>query len=392
MDPYLSGIEHLLRTPPAVFATGRIGLVCHPASLTAGGEHSAGALRRYLGDRLAAILGPEHGFLGAAGPGEEVAGFRHPEWGIPVHSLYGDHRKPTPEMLDGLDAVVFDLQDLSVRCYTYVSTLRLVMEACAAQGKTLIVADRPTPFPDQLDGPLLDPAFRSFVGDIATPLVYGMTPAETALWLHERYIKDLDLAVSPMLGYARSPRRGADWGPWVPPSPGIRSWESAWCYPATVFTEALPTLDCDRGGLLPFQVVAAPWIEAGRLATLLDGAPLRGAGFYPVWYRPAGGSYGGETVQGIRIVVEQPEIFRPVEVAVWLLALLQREYGAERLWDAPGARPGFFDQLMGTNRVRLALQAGKDPAEIVNGWTLEREAFEHARSSALLYSVCSAGS
>jgi len=157
-------------------------------------------------------------------------------------------------MLDNLDAIVLDLQDLGARCYTFVSTLRYVLEAAASARKQVIVADRPIPLPRVVDGPMLDERFSSFVGCVRAPLHYGMTPGETAAWLKHALALDLDLKVAPMKNYCRQSRRGPDWPPWIPPSPGIRSWETGYCYLATVFGEALPAINIGRNSNLAFQV------------------------------------------------------------------------------------------------------------------------------------------
>ena len=368
-------MERLLARPPSSLRNRRIGLLAHPASVLAHGVQSAFLLREKFGTRLTALLGPEHGFYGGAAAGEKVADARHPAWNIPVHSLYGEHRKPSAAMLADIDVLIIDLQDLAVRCYTFISTLWLAMQACAEQGKTLVVCDRPVPFPRVLDGPVTDPAFTSFVAQVPVPLVYGMTQAEAALLLKSIHKLDVDLVVMPMQGYRRCGNRPAMDTPWVSPSPGIRLWETAWTYPATVWCEALPALQCGRGGLSPFQMITAPWIDPGKLLSRLDRLKLPGITFSPHW----------DPDPGIRLTVTNPDRCAPVAAGITILSTLQKLYGPERLWNHPGTRPEWFDKLMGADQVRLALQAGADGRDISMGWKSGLAAFRSIRKEYLLY-------
>ncbi len=349
--PFQTGLDVLLTRHRAWLKGKRVGLLAHPASVDARGAHAANRLHSALGKNLAALFGPEHGFFGDAGAGEKVSHSRHPAWNIPIHSLYADQRRPTAAMLHDLDVLIFDLQDLAVRCYTFVSTLRYVMEACAAFGKTLIICDRPIPFPNIVDGPMLDPEFESFVACVNMPLVYGMTPGEAALFLHSDLKLKLDLRISKMTGWKRAPARPRF--PWIPPSPGIRSWEIAWCYPATVWAEALTAVDIGRGGSLPFQLVMAPWLDAEKLAY---GLKFEGARAVPHWGRHP----------GIRLVVTEPDTFHPVSAGLKIIHAL-----GPRAW--MGARVEWFNKLMGTDRALKTRQ-------------FQNASFVRARKRCLLYS------
>lgn len=382
---FLCGLDVLLRRHKKWIAGRRVGLVSHLAATTANGMTSAERLWREPGVRLAALFGPEHGFFGLAGAGETVARQRHPAWRLPMYSLYGAARKPTPAMLRGLDTLIVDLQDLGARPYTYGSTLRTVLEAAAAGGQTVIVADRPIPLPRILDGPPLDPAFASFVGLLPAPMCYGMTPGETALWLRRELGLSVDLRVAPLRGYRRQPGRDADWPPWIPPSPGIRAWETARCYLSTVFTEAMPHISNGRGTALVFQVVGAPWIVGRALCERLEALRLPGAAFYAHPFQPTVGPYAGRTLDGVRIVARDPAVFHPVRVSVALMAALQTLYGRKRVWAAAGCRPDFFDRLYGGDTVRKALEDGETAAAIAARWQPARRAFARRRRDVLLY-------
>lgn len=374
-DGFQLGIEALLTDGKKVLRGRRVGLLAHPASVDTRGCHSSVLLREVCGDKLVALFGPEHGFFGRGAAGEQIGDERHPAWGIPIHSLYGRHRRPTEEMLRDLDVLVFDLQDIGVRCYTFVSTLRYVMEECARLGKTLVVSDRPVPLPHVIDGPMPDGRHDSFVCDVPAPLVYAMTPGETAYWLQQKLsLRDLDLRVADMRCYDAPVSRRATWGPWISPSPGIRSWETGQIYPATVCFEALPAIEYGRGGTEPFQIVSAPWIVAEELAERLNAEDMPQVAFHPHWSpRP-----------GVRIALARSTQCWPVTVGMRILSVLQELYGAERLWGAEGTREGFFDQLMGTDEVRRIVRSGM-ARNLGRMWSEASRSFAEERRAALLY-------
>lgn len=360
----------------------KVGLVAHRASVDINGIHSAQLINAKLDKGLRCLFGPEHGFASTALAGAEVKDGWHPEWKIPIHSLYGNTRKPTREMLEGLDMIVVDLQDISVRCYTYVSTLRLVLEAAARHGLDVVVADRPVPFPNVADGPMLDPAVESFVGMIPAPLVYGMTPAETALFLKKQVVPEVSLFVIPMSGW----RRDAGWpviAPWNPPSPGIRTWETAMIYPSLVCCEALPMLDYGRGTPNIFRIVAAPWIRAADLIKKMGQLP--GLETSIEKYTARWGREAGMELEGVKFSVVSPENLCPVETAVRLLSAIQELYGPAKLWSDPETRPAFFDELMGTPSVREALQKGTAASKIIASWKPGLAGFETIRKSIQIY-------
>lgn len=378
---FRTGIETIGRR----LAGRRVGLLTHAAALTVPGASSVEALLAG-GARLAALFGPEHGFFAAGGgAGGAHTIRRHPVWGAPLRSLYGPARAPDPAAFRGLEALVIDLQDIGARCYTYLSTLRQCLEAAGRAGLPVVVADRPIPLPVTPDGPTLDPAFESFVGALRLPMATAMTPAEAAFWIRADLGLDTPLTALPMRGWARAARRGPDWPPWAPPSPAIRSWESAACFLTTVFTEALPAVRCSRTEALPFQLVGAPWLKTGPMLDELRAARLPGAAFHPHPYVTATEPGAGRLLPAIRIVATDPLRFRPVLVSVAILAALQRHHGRRRLWNGPGVRPGWFDKLYGTDQVRLALLDGESPAAIAARWKPGLARFRNSRARVRLY-------
>ena len=382
---FAPGIATLLTKHREWIAGQRIGLLSHPAAVDACGAPSAALLMRAPRVKLRALFGPEHGYFGGALAGEPVAHRVHPEWRIPVFSLYGRFRKPAPHMLRDLDTIVFDLQDIGARPYTFVSTLRLLLEAAAEQGKRVVVADRPVPLPSCVDGPVMRPPFESFVAALPIPMFHGMTPGEAALWMKHNLRIDVDLKVAQMRGYGRAPQRGRGWPPWIPPSPGIVSWETAECYASMVFLEAFPGIDHGRGMGLPFQVLGAAGLDGAALCRTLNARRFPGAVWHPhvAVLRDAAGR--PRLVTAARIVVTDSGAFRPVAASVHVLHALQQLRGMARWWAQPGARPDFFDKLYGTARVREELQSGASPGEIVRAWRAEIRAFAPTRSAVLLY-------
>ena len=358
---FATGLEQWLARRPRGGSRARIGVVAHAASVHAGGAHAVDVLHARWGRRLTAIFSPEHGFAGTAAAGADVPHGVHPAYGIPVYSLHGDTRKPTAEMLAGVDVLVFDLQDIGARCYTYGSTLRLVLEAAAESGRKVVVADRPVPLYGVCDGPVLRPGFESFVGMIPqAPLLHGLTPGELARWLVRTLGLKTELEVSAMSGWpAAGPfgknatMQGLTPMGWIPPSPAIRSPAGACCYTATVFTEALPALDCDRYGPDAFQVLGAPWLNPEAVCEAAG--RLQGASASPCDYVSR-----GVKMKGVRISVRNAALFRPVTIGAKLLRAMANVHGVKKIWNATGTRAAFFDQLAGGPEWREAIRGTDD--------------------------------
>jgi uncharacterized protein YbbC (DUF1343 family) len=385
MLPYVPGITALLDEHQDWIEGRRIALLSHRAAVDQNGRTTAELLHRESGATLVALFAPEHGYDSSAPAGQATPDSRHPEWNIPIYSLYGTHRKPTPEMLRNVDALIFDLQDIGARPYTYVSSLRCLLESAAAVRKRVIVCDRPIPLPSVLDGPLLNPALESFIACLRAPMTYGMTPGETALWLRATLGLSLDLRIARLRGYARQPLSSTDWPQWIPPSPRILSWDTARCFVATVFTEALPHIDSGSGTPLVFQVLGAPPVGRRRLADALNGLTVPGVNLQPLRFTPTAGLYAGNELDGVRLLVADPQRFRPAATAVAILARLQKTFGADWVWSETRVQPGFFDQLFGDRTVREALLDGESAEAIIRRWESGLAEFRASRATSLLY-------
>lgn len=379
------GIDTLLRRHRDWLAGRRVGLLSHTAAVDVTGSTSAATLWHAPDIRLTCLMAPEHGFFGRAAAGRHCRTVKHPTWGIPIYSLYGARRTPTDAMLKQVDVVVFDLQDIGARAYTYVSTLALLLRAAGAAQKPVIVADRPIPLPDVVDGPVPAARCHSFVAAIDAPLCYGMTPGETATWLTRAEHLDVELRVARMRGYRRESERPGGAPPWLQPSPAMQSWESAACFPITVCMEGIGALDHGRRTNLPFQVFGTTWTHGEDLASALNACALKGVRFHPHAYMPDPHVPAKRPIDGVRITVTDARRVRPALTAVTILHTLQQLYGARRLWAPATARPAFFDKLWGTDRVRTMLRGGAAPDTIAATWRGPLRRFRCARADNLLY-------
>ena len=331
--------------------------------LTMQATSTTGRLVNVFPDRLKALYSAEHGFFGTVAAGEKTDSAWHPFWNLPIHSLYGEHRKPTPEMLEGIGRMVIDLCDIGVRCYTYLATLKNTLEACAEAHLPVTVLDRQVPMGNVLDGPMLKPEFTSFVAPINVPLCHGMTPGECAMWIKKTEDLDLDLTVIRLDGWNH--RMHEPWPNFIPPSPAIRSWDCAVAYPMTVFTEAYPAVDCDRDGPLAFRVIGAPWLDVkGVMADLKTGLDTCGVEMRPYRYSPKGGHYAGFNLNGILFSVSRPYGYYPVTAGVLIFTALLQHHGQKV---TVGARPEWLDKLFGSTEVRDTLRSG-DLGHLFQSW------------------------
>ncbi|MEX2607099.1 MAG: DUF1343 domain-containing protein [Kiritimatiellia bacterium] len=350
----MSGLHRLLQLDTLPMAGARVGFLGHHASVTPEGTHAVDALSRRSEWILARLFSPEHGFFGKAAAGERVEDSLHPRRRLPVHSLYGNSRSPDAEWLEDLDLMVVDLQDLGVRCYTYGSTLQNMLHACAAASLPVLVLDREIPLAGIEDGPMPSAELKSFVSQLPLPLVYGLSQGELARALKniEPELASLDLSVldtiAPLTPFV-----------WIPPSPAIVCVEAARLYPLTVWSEAIADVWVDRGGPLSFQCWAMPDLTEKGVEGISASLTLPGITITPrAFDTPQGVWHGFQFEQNFE------ESFRPVTAAVHLLSGLRDHLGPDRLFTRTGARPFFFDQLMGTRTVREQLCAGRSATSI----------------------------
>jgi uncharacterized protein YbbC (DUF1343 family) len=320
-------------------------------------------LTKALPGRVKALFSAEHGFFGTAGAGERTPSAWHPYWNLPIHSLYGEYRKPTKEMLDGIGRMVIDLCDIGVRCYTYLATLKNTLEACAENEIPVTVLDRPIPMGDVMDGPMRRSSYSSFVAPLNVPFCHGMTPGECAVWIVKQQKLDLDLTVVKLSNWNHKYHQ--PWPNFVPPSPAIRNWDCAVAYPMTVFTEAYPAIDCDRDGPLAFRIIGAPWMDTAALMKDLEpGLDTCGVEMRPYRYSPKGGPYQGLNLNGILFSVSRPVAYYPVTASVLIFTALIQRHGRKA---TEKARPEWMDKLYGSPDVRDTLGSG-DLGTLFQSW------------------------
>jgi uncharacterized protein YbbC (DUF1343 family) len=382
------GLQRLLDRPDPVRGL-RIGLVVNPSSITPDLEHAMVALSGCRGVRVTALFGPEHGIGADAQDLVEVGHSRDRGTGLPVYSLYGETRVPTAPMLAGLDAMVFDVQDVGSRYYTFVYTMLHVMEACAREGKRVVVLDRPNPIGGEVvDGNVLDPDYRSFVGLHPLAVRHGMTAGELALMFREELSLDVDLHVVPMKGWRRRMTYEDTGLPWVLPSPNIPTVDTAFVYPGGCLVEGT-NLSEGRGTTRPFELVGAPWLDGPALARALEKERIPGAGFRAAAFTPTFQKHAGLLCRGVQVHVLDRTRFPAFLAYLLLVHHARRQDPARFAWRDPPYEYELvklpFDILCGTDRVRKAVEAGVSPKRLVPAWRREIAPFRKRRARYLLY-------
>jgi len=383
-----SGLERLLGRPGGLRGR-RLGLVANPTSVTADLVHAAQALHEARAFRLEALFGPEHGIWADAQDLVEVGDSRDPRTGLPVHSLYGKTRVPTPEMMAGLEAMVFDVQDVGSRYYTFAYTMLHVLEACAAAGVTVVVLDRPNPLGGAVvDGNVLDPEYRSFVGLHTLAVRHGLTVGELALLFRAERGLAVDLHVVRMEGWRREMHFEDTGLPWVLPSPNMPTVDTAFVYPGGCLIEGT-NLSEGRGTTRPFELVGAPWLDPWVLVRDLEREGLPGVGFRPVFFTPTFQKHAGRLCGGVQVHCRDRGRF-PAFLTYLLIVHHARRQDPKRFaWRDPPyeyelvRRP--FDILCGTDRVRRTIEGGASPRGLSAGWRREAAAFRRRRAPYLLY-------
>lgn len=369
----------------------RVGLITNPSGVNRNLATTLEVLRRAPGVQLVALFGPEHGVYGDVHAGDRVETRTDPRTGLVVHSLY-PLMKPTPEMLRGLDAVVYDLQDTGCRSYTYITTMGEAMEACAEAGVEFVVLDRPNPLGGlRIEGGLVEEAFRSPVSRWNVPYVYGMTCGELARMINgEGWIKArCKLTVIPLRGWKRSMVWRDTGLPWVPTSPHVPHGESPLFQVATGIIGELSgkAVSTGIGYTLPFQCLAAPGVDKHKLAETLNGYQLPGVRFFPITFKPYYFGFEHTNVNGVQIFFTDPARAPLTAINFYGLEAFRRVTGRDLFEESVRAQRGFamFDKVNGTDAIRRALQAGRPAAEIVASWRDAETKFRQQRKPYLLY-------
>ena len=368
-----TGLEVLLSDSMHLVRGKRVGLLTNHSGRLSDGTSSIDALFKAPGVKLVALFGPEHGIRGVAKAGEKIASSVDSATGVPVYSLYGDIRAPTADMHKDIDVLLYDIQDVGARVYTFQWTMALAAEAAGKAGKTFLILDRPNPIrADRIDGGILDTAFKSLVGLYPVALRYGFTPGELGLYLVGSGKLKADVRVAPMQGYRRSMWYEETGLPWVNPSPNLRNVDASLLYTGTVFFEGV-NISEGRGTDDPFAQVGASWLtDAGAIAAELNAKKIPGVSFDSI-SRPveAGFEFGGETIPMLHVRVTDRNAVEPVVVGAQMLRAIYWRHKDKWVW-----RRGSIDRLSGSTRLREAVEKEGGIEALLPVLRAEARAFE----------------
>ncbi|MBP7459889.1 MAG: DUF1343 domain-containing protein [Candidatus Delongbacteria bacterium] len=382
------GIDVFIRQAAQDYKGKTLGLISNPTGVTADLQSDIDVLVSLNDPKLIKLFGPEHGLRGDAYAGDRVDDMTDPVTGLPIYSLYGKNHKPTREMLQGVDVLLYDIQDIGSRGYTYIYTMALAMEAAAENGIEFVVLDRPSAMrADIVDGNILDPEFKSFIGMYPIAYVYGMTPGELAMYFNREFKLNAKLRVIKMEGYTRNMDYSETGLAWIPPSPHIPRSESAYFCAATGCMGELRTVSEGVGYTLPFELCGAEWIDGRKLASTLNQRRLPGVIFRPLVYKPYYGPFQGKNCSGVQLILTSRAEFRPFVVQIHLLQAIHQ------LWpDQPflgtlenAGRKDMFEKAAGTDQIRRAILQNQSAEQIIAAYTPALNQFLETRRQYLLY-------
>ena len=374
----------------------RVGLVTNPSGVDRYMNSTVDILYNAPGVELVALYGPEHGVRGDVYAGGHVTDTRDEATGLPVYSIYGSTRKPTPEMLEGIDVMVYDIQDVGVRSYTFISTLGLVMEACAEKDIEVMVLDRPNPLGgNKIEGCYVESGFFSFVSQYEIPYVYGLTVGELAVMINEEGMNrgqkgnqapaHCKLTVIPMEGWTRDMLYEDTALPWVLPSPNIPFKETPMYYAAAgVCGELYGFMNIGIGYTLPFQVFGATWLDPEKLKSRLESYSLPGVSFRTIYFKPFSGSQKGQLVKGLQYFFTDYESARITETQFYVMQAVAELYPDKKAFEIISGY-GLFDKVCGTDYVRTEFQKRYDFTDIKDYWRKDEETFRELSQRYYIY-------
>jgi uncharacterized protein YbbC (DUF1343 family) len=384
------GLERLLEDGALLLQGARVGVICNQASVDHGFHHAADLLHAHSDVDLRALFGPQHGIRGDVQDNMiETAHGVDRKTGVPVHSLYSETREPTEEMLRDVDVLVFDMQDVGCRIYTFVYTLANCMRAASKLGKRVVVCDRPNPINGvSVGGNILEPEYASFVGQFPLPTRHGMTVGELARMFNDHFSINCDLEVVPMNGWRREFWHDDTDAPWVLPSPNMPALDSATVFPGTVHFEGTQVSE-GRGTTKPFELIGAPYIDPDDYADKLNALNLPGVFFRSCVFQPTFQKHAGVSCGGVQIHVTNRDEFEPVFAGVAMVKLVHDMYPNEFRWKVPPYEYVYdknpFDVIAGTNKIREAFEQRIELDEIRETWERPLLEFRQLRESFLIY-------
>lgn len=385
----LTGIEVLKEQNFKLLEGKRVGLITNPTGVDASLKSTIDILYEAPNVKLVALYGPEHGVRGNVYAGGTIGNEMDEKTGLPVYSLYGKTRKPTPEMLKGIDVLVYDIQDVGCRSYTYISTLGLAMEAAAENNIEFVVLDRPNPLGgEKIEGNITEDAFISFVSQFKIPYIYGQTCGELAFMLNEENMlkKKCKLTIVKMKNWNREMKWEDTGLEWVIASPHIPHKHSSYFYPVTGILGELYYLSIGVGYTLPFQIVAAPWIKADELAKAMNQLNLQGIIFRPIYLTPFYGTFKGENCQGIQIHITDYKNASLSEIQFYIIDQINKLYPDKNIFlHADSTRFSMFDKVCGTDQIRSTFQKNGTIDEILKIWNKDKEQYYQLSKKYYLY-------
>ncbi len=377
----IPGIEVFLSDVPSALRGKRVGLITNQSAVDRSKTPDIDLIANHKDLKLVALFAPEHGIRGTLAAGAKIEDEVDPKTGVPVYSLYGsEDRGPTAEMLKNVDVLVYDLLEVGGRTWTYVSTMAVSMEAAKKKGIPFVVLDRPNPIGGEIvEGALVEPKFKSFVGMYPIPARHGMTVGELAKLFNERHQIGADLIIIKASNWRRSQWMDQTGLPWTNPSPNLRSLAALINYPGTVYFEGT-NLTEGRGTDRPFEQIGAPWLNAKEVVRVMNDRKLPGIHFEAITLSiaPTAAKHAGLTIPGIRFVITDREAYRPVRTALLLIDEIRRQHTSDFMWR------GSIDRLTGSDKARLAIESGQLPALLAE-WDREAAEFKTGSKQFLLY-------
>ena len=390
VQPVQLGLKRLLEQKPDALRGARVGLICNQASVDHGYQHAADLLFQNPEIQLSALFGPQHGIRGDVQDNMIETGHGiDRKTGLPVHSLYSETREPTDAMLQDVDVLVFDMQDVGCRIYTFVYTLANCMRAARRLGKKVIVCDRPNPINGaSMEGNILEPEYASFVGQFPLPTRHGMTVCELAQMFNEHFKIGCELEVIPMSGWKREFWHDDTDAPWVMPSPNMPTLDAATVFPGTVHFEGTQVSE-GRGTTKPFELIGAPYIDPDAYADALNALGLRGVFFRSCVFQPTFQKHAGVSCGGVQIHVTDRDSFEPWLTGIAMAKFAHDMYPNDFLWKVPPYEYVYdknpFDVISGTAKIREAFEQGIELDAIAAETKAPLEEFKDLREPYLLY-------
>ncbi|RLL46976.1 DUF1343 domain-containing protein [Oceanobacillus piezotolerans] len=380
------GVEVLLNDQKDLIEGKRVGLITNPTGVDKELNSIVDRLHNDPDVELTALYGPEHGVRGDAQAGAYVEFYTDETTGLPVYSLYGQTRKPTPEMLENVDVLLFDIQDVGTRFYTYIYTMAYAMEAAAENGKEFIVLDRPNPLGGhKVEGPVLETKYASFVGNYPIPLRHGMTVGELAQLFNEEFEIGADLTVVEMEGWNRNMYYDDTKLEFVLPSPNMPTLETAVVYPGAALIEGTNVSE-GRGTTKPFEFIGAPFVNSTEFAAALNKLDLPGVKFRAASFTPSISKHSGTLSHGVQIHVTNKKAYKPIETGLHIVKTLHDMYPEDFQFRAENsAGISFFDNLIGNGWIREAIENGESVKDMEKQWKKELKEFEKVRKDYLIY-------